>query len=267
MKIEDRILEFEPNVHTALWGHEEWLVSRHPSAMGIVKGGKFAGMKLEELAPGFNLLVKIIDAKTRLSVQVHPNETTRLVTGGDPKTEMWCALAGGEVYAGLKAGVGPADIENAVKDGSFEKLMVRHTLKKGDAIFIPGGLVHAISDNTLVYEVQQSSDTTFRLYDWGRVGADGKPRQLHVAQALKAIDYNLAEPRIVRDVKCAFFDFHQIDVAGGYTVSGKGWSLVYVLEGEIKIGGKSFAQGSSMLVLEGDDFVVSSTGAKILLTK
>lgn len=242
----NRILTFESNIHKALWGEESWEISVHPASPGIVANGADAGRKLPELATGFNLLIKTIDAKTRLSVQVHPNERTRLVTGGDPKTEMWCLLEDGVIYAGLKDGVGPRDIEAAVKDGRFEELMVRHEAKKGDAFYIPGGLVHAIGDNTRLYEVQQSSDTTFRLYDWNRVGADGKPRELHVAKALEAIDYSLRAPVPVRNIDSPFFDFAQIAVKGETEIEGT--QALYVAEGEIEADGTRLAKGASALV-------------------
>ena len=210
-------MKFKDNIHTALWGHEEWTVSAHPSAPSEIADGPNAGRKLNELYPQFPLLMKVIDAKTRLSVQVHPNEVTRQVTGGDPKTEMWCALSAGPIYAGLKPGTTAAQIEAAVASGKFEELLVRHDAKPGDVFFIPGGLVHAIGDGVRLYEVQQSSDTTFRLYDWGRVGKDGKPRELHVAQALKAIDYTLPVPVPCKSLDTPFFKFWQEDASSAKT--------------------------------------------------
>lgn len=208
-------MKFNDNIHTALWGHEEWTVSAHPSSPSVIADGPEAGRKLNEIYPRFPLLMKVIDAKTRLSVQVHPNEETRKVTGGDPKTEMWCALSEGPIYAGLKPGTTAEQIEAAVSSGRFEELLVKHDAKVGDVFFIPGGLVHAIGDGVRLYEVQQSSDTTFRLYDWGRVGKDGKPRELHVAQALQAIDYTLAVPVPCKELDTPFFHFYQEDVADG----------------------------------------------------
>lgn len=207
-------MKFRDNVHTALWGHEEWVCSAYPDSPSEIVDGAGAGRKLSDLYPAFPLLMKVIDAKMRLSVQVHPNETTCKVTGGDPKTEMWCALSEGPIYAGLKPGTTAAEIEAAVASGRFETLLVRHEAKVGDVFFIPGGLVHAIGDGVRLYEVQQSSNTTFRLYDWGRVGADGKPRQLHVDTALKAIDYTLPVPTPCRELDTPFFRFWQEDIAG-----------------------------------------------------
>lgn len=204
-------MKFRENLHTALWGHEEWVCSAHPSSPSVIADGTLAGKALNEVFPKFPLLMKVIDAKSRLSVQVHPNEVTRLVTGGDPKTEMWCALSEGPIYAGLNPGTTPAQIEEAVASGRFEELLVRHDAKVGDVFFIPGGLVHAIGDGVRLYEVQQSSDTTYRLYDWGRVGKDGRPRELHVAKALQAIDCSLGVPKACRRLETPYFRFWQED--------------------------------------------------------
>lgn len=245
---------FDSNMHTALWGTESWEISPHISSPGVVAEGPMKGRRFTELGTGFNLLIKVIDAKTRLSVQVHPNEHTRLVTGGDPKTEMWCLLDDGVIYAGLKPGVGPNDIESAVKDGRFEELMVRHEAKKGDAFYIPGGLVHAIGDGTRLYEVQQSSDTTFRLYDWNRVGADGKARELHVEKARAAIDYTLKAPTPHKDIISPFFEFRQIELGGGtISVPCEDWCAIYAAEGEVKVGGEKLAAGRSALVSAGTE--------------
>ena len=260
-------MEFSPLRHEALWGEEKWLVSAHPSSPSVIARGAMAGRRLDEALGGFPLLIKEIDARDRLSVQVHPNEQTKLVTGGDAKTEMWCALDDGFVYAGLKDGVGPGDIESAVKDGRFEELMVRHDMKAGDVLFIPGGLVHAICEGTRVYEVQQSSDTTFRLYDWGRVGADGKPRTLHVAQALKAIDYTLGVPRLSNAASCEFFDFRQCTLSGDMAVSGKGFTVIYVFQGCVRAFGAQYNTGETFLVTEGGDFTISGNDATVFITK
>ena len=188
-------LTFRANLHTALWGTESWEISGHRSSPSVVAEGPLAGRALDVLAAEygsrltgtkapvagvFPLLFKVIDAQRRLSVQVHPNEATRALTGGEPKTEMWYVLGGkGPIFAGLRPGTTPACIEEDVHTGRFEDALVRHDAREGLTLFIPGGLVHAIGEDVCVYEVQQSSNTTYRLYDWGRVGANGKPRPLH----------------------------------------------------------------------------------------
>ena len=219
-------MRFEKDVHTALWGHEEWLVSAHPSAPGRVVGGK--GKTLRDICPDFPLLIKKICANQRLSVQVHPNDATAKTVGGEAKTEMWCVLKAGPIFAGFKPGVRKADVERAVGDGTFEDLLVRFDAKPGECYFIPGGLVHAIGEGTSVYEVQQSSDTTFRLYDWGRVGADGKPRQLHVKEGLAAMDITLPPPVPSDSVQCKYFEFFMKgEDLRHETGDMKGWRVVY----------------------------------------
>ena len=107
-------MRFEPNMHTALWGTENWVCSAHHTSPSVIAEGPRAGQKLDQVYPDFPLLMKVIDAKSRLSVQVHPNETTCKVTGGDPKTEMWCALSDGPIFAGLRPGTAEAEIKEAV---------------------------------------------------------------------------------------------------------------------------------------------------------
>ena len=169
--------------HDKLWGFEDWLYD----------DGK--------------VLIKRICADMRLSVQVHPNDDTAKTVGGRAKTEMWRVLKDGPIFAGFKPGVTADDVVRAVDDGSFEELLVRFDAKVGECYFIPGGLVHAIGEGTSVFEVQQSSDTTFRLYDWGRVDAKGNPRRLHVKEALAAMDLSLPPPVPGRSVNCEYFAF------------------------------------------------------------
>ena len=203
-------LTFAENRHNALWGSEAWEISGHPSSPSVVAEGAFAGRTLDDIAAEFGrafmgerapsatsfpLLFKVIDARSRLSVQVHPSEATQPLTGGEPKTEMWRVISGsGPIFAGLKPGTTSETVAENVQSGRFEESLVRHQARPGLTLFIPGGLVHAIGEDVVLYEVQQSSNTTFRLYDWGRVDANGKPRELHVASALKAIDYTLPTP-------------------------------------------------------------------------
>lgn len=216
-------LFFRPDVHQALWGTEAWLVSAHPTAPSVVAEGPFAGRTLDALAATygrafmgtrapsadtFPLLFKIIDARDVLSVQVHPNARTAKGTSGDPKTEMWYVLdRPAPIYAGLVPGTAPEDVTRTLAEGTFADRLVKHEAAAGDVLFIPGGLVHAIGAGARVFEVQQSSNTTYRLYDWDRLDAAGRPRRLHVAESLRTIDFSLPPPARVREVACPFFRF------------------------------------------------------------
>ena len=243
-------MNFEKSVHHALWGSESWEISAHPLDPSVIVGGECKGATLREVYPNFPLLFKVIDAKMRLSVQVHPNEETCKVTGGEPKTEMWCALSDGPIYAGLVPGTTAADVEAALKTDRFEELLVRHEAKFGDVFFIPGGLVHAIGDGVKLYEVQQSSNTAFRLYDWGRVGADGQPRELHIGKGLQAIDYALPVPVPCRSLDTPFFKFSQEHVLGASILSTRAdeFLALYTAKGEIDLDGKRVMERTSVLI-------------------
>ena len=262
-------LVFEKSVHVALWGSESWEISAHPSDPSVIAGGGREGATLREAYPDFPLLFKVIDAKTRLSVQVHPNEETCKVTGGEPKTEMWCALSDGPIYAGLRAGTTAADVEAAVKSGRFEELLVRHEAKFGDVFFIPGGLVHAIGDGVRLYEVQQSSNTTFRLSDWGRVGADGKPRELHVEKGLRAIDYSLPVPVPCKSLDTPYFRFSQETVRGVETLSvpPDEFLALYAARGEVELDGRRMPEGTSVLIPPSSVCTFFASDAIVLRTR
>jgi mannose-6-phosphate isomerase len=138
-------------------------------------------------------LVKIIDSKESLSVQVHPNDENAAALGGEAKTEMWYVLgakSGAKVFAGLKPHTNRPIFEKALHGLSLERMLVAIPAVADEAIFVPGGRAHSIGKGCLLLEVQQNSNTTYRVHDWGRVGKDGKPRELHVEQALRAIDWS-----------------------------------------------------------------------------
>ncbi len=210
----NRISEVFRKKHVLEKCAESWEVADRPEGASTITNGPLKGKclgavvsEMQEKLLGkskdysvFPLLVKIIDAAKRLSVQVHPNNTNAAATGGEPKTEMWYVLAAERysfVYAGLKPGVGPEKFKKHLDQGSLEELLQRVPVKAGDAIFIPGGCVHAIAEGCLLLEIQQNSNTTYRVYDWGRLGKDGKPRQLHVPEAMATIDWkDTADPKV-----------------------------------------------------------------------
>ena len=185
---------------------ESWDLSDHEAGVSVVDGGPLDGRTLSELtssAPNalvgadfaggeFPLMVKLIDASDNLSVQVHPDDALARSLGVAPrgKTECWLiADDGGELYQGTRAGVGRAEFEAALRAGTLEQTLNRYAVKRGDFFFIPARTVHALGSGCLLYEVQQTCDVTFRVWDWGRMGLDGKPRQLHVSESLETIDF------------------------------------------------------------------------------
>jgi mannose-6-phosphate isomerase len=149
----------------------------------------------------FPLLFKILDAQERLSMQVHPPPEVAAHLGGEPKTEMWYfldATLGGDIYAGLRQGVTHTDFESALKNGTVIDLVHRFAVHAGDTMFIPSGRVHAIGSGNLLIEVQQNSDTTYRVFDWNRLGLDGQLRTLHVDESLQSINFTDYEPDVAR---------------------------------------------------------------------
>ena len=194
---------------------ESWEISDRPGDASVVANGPLAGRDLRWLmenherdllggAPSergrFPLLVKILDAQEKLSLQVHPPAEKAAGLGGEPKTEMWYiahASAGAKLFAGLKRGVSRAEFERRIRDGTVADSFHCLPVKAGDTLFLPSGRVHAIGAGLVIFEIQQNSDTTYRVFDWNRVGTDGKPRELHVAESLASIDFNDFEPRLV----------------------------------------------------------------------
>ncbi len=195
---------------------ESWEITDRPEGVSVIANGPLAGKTLrwlmenhaaELLGPHastngrFPLLVKILDAQEKLSLQVHPPASVAAQFGGEPKTEMWYitdATAQADLFVGLKAGVTRADFEAKIKDGTVADCFQRLAVKAGDAMFLPSGRVHAIGAGNVIFEIQQNSDTTYRVFDWNRVGLDGKPRELHIEQSLASVDFNDVEPPLIR---------------------------------------------------------------------
>jgi mannose-6-phosphate isomerase len=188
---------------------ESWEIADHRQGQSIVASGPLAGLSLHELvttrgkellgrhAPQtrFPLIFKYLDCQRDLSVQVHPNDAAAALL--DPpdlgKTEAWLVLAaeaGSRIYAGLKPNCDRASLVKAIEAGAVETCLHSFTAAVGQCIFVPAGTVHGLGAGMVVAEIQQASDTTYRLYDWNRVGPDGRPRQLHIRESLEAIDYN-----------------------------------------------------------------------------
>jgi len=194
---------------------ESWEITDRPEGVSVIANGVLAGQSLrwlmehhrqdvlgaEAAATGpFPLLVKILDAQETLSVQVHPPAAVAAQLGGEPKTEMWYitdATHQASLFVGLKPGVTRAEFEQRIQSGTVAEALHHLPVKTGDAMFLPSGRLHAIGGGNVIFEIQQNSDTTYRVFDWNRVGLDGKPRELHVAQSLASIDFNDFEPSLI----------------------------------------------------------------------
>ncbi len=195
---------------------ESWEISDRPGDVSVIANGPLAGQDLhwlvqrhpvELLGPAsppperFPLLIKILDAREKLSLQVHPPAAKAAALGGEPKTELWYvadAAPGAELYVGLKRGVTREQFERSIQAGTVAGCFHRVRVEPGDAMFLPSGRVHALGAGLVIFEIQQNSDTTYRVFDWNRVGLDGKPRALHIPQSLASIEFNDFEPPLLR---------------------------------------------------------------------
>jgi len=198
---------------------ESWEIVDRPEAQSVVRSGPLRDRTLHELwsrdrksifgdlpdcpsrtgVSRFPLLIKLLDAHDRLSLQVHPPEKIAATLGGEAKTEFWyvaSAIPGAKLYVGLRKSVAPDEFAEAVRAGTVDALVHTFEVKTGDSMFLPAGRFHGIGAGNVLVEVQQNSDTTYRVYDWNRTDDGGKARQLHVEQALKSIDFNDVTPNL-----------------------------------------------------------------------
>lgn len=232
-----QILQFTPILKQARWGGvrlrtmlgkslgdasnyaESWEISDHGDDQSVVSDGPYAGWTLHRLvvqkagellgrhapAEQFPLLVKFLDAQDRLSVQVHPNneQAKRFDPKENGKTEAWLIIhadAGSRLYAGLKPGTDRKTLRRETAGGNIESCLHSFAVAAGDCVSIPAGTVHAIGEGIVLAEIQQASDLTFRLHDWGRLDAHGTPRELHVEEALECIDFSRGPVSPVRSL-------------------------------------------------------------------
>ncbi len=237
-------LRFSPRLKELVWGSESWEVSGVEGDVSVVAGGFLKGNSLAEVleiymgelvgdkifsrfGEEFPLLIKRIDARDKLSVQVHPDDRLAAARhNAYGKTEMWYILAcepGAELLIGFREGVTRETYQKAVADGTVGELLNRVPVVPGDAYFIPAGTVHAIGAGITLAEIQQTSDITYRVFDWNRTGKDGNPRELHTELALDAIDFAAPVCRVTQIprageaallVQSPYFTVDLVDVAG-----------------------------------------------------
>jgi mannose-6-phosphate isomerase len=190
---------------------ESWELVDREDAQSIVSEPEFRGASLHEIwndyrheifgegydSARFPILIKILDASETLSLQVHPGRPGTFSVLAEPKTEFWYFVDAEEdagLYVGLKHGVLRSDFESALETGAVLELLHRIPSYSDGYIFIPGGRLHAIGAGNVMFEIQQNSDTTYRVFDWNRLGVDGTPRQLHIEDSLRCIDFSDFEP-------------------------------------------------------------------------
>ena len=230
---------------------ESWEVSTHPAGKSIVENGAFRGKTLNEYFDQIGwgtagryaarnhqlpILIKYIDAKENLSIQVHPNDKyARKHEGDNGKNEMWFVLAADEgafIYLGFSRDVTKEEIMRRIADNTLEEVLNRVEVKPNEAFYIPAGTVHAIGAGCLICEVQQTSNVTYRIYDYGRTDENGNPRELHVKKALDVLDYRRTE---IADLKRRDTMSMERYIDGMFGRNGKCTLLKYEAEGDLTI--------------------------------
>ncbi len=271
---------------------ESWEIVDRPDQQSVVRDGPYAGKTLHELWTGhredifgaglpgserFPILIKVLDARDDLSIQVHPPAAIAADLAGEPKTEMWYIAevdAGAKLYVGLRAGTTRDDFEKAILSGEVEDFVHPIKAMKGESIFIPSGRIHAIGAGFLIHEIQQNSDTTYRVFDWNRQGLDGKARQLHVAESLASIDFDDFEPGMDRPkgtviAECEHFRVEKIvlDPDGRIANRDAGrFSIFSVAEGSANCGEKRFSKGDFFLLPPGGVDAIAAEKSVLLRT-
>ncbi len=239
-------------------------LKKHPEAIGT-----------KRLSDDFPVLMKLIDAQDDLSVQVHPDEKFAMeVEHSHGKTEMWYvvdALPDASVIYGLKEKITREEMEKHIQNGTFLSVLRRVPVKTGDVFFIPAGTIHAIGKGCLIAEIQQSSDITYRVYDYDRKDANGKKREIHVDKAIRAANLEpTVAPRFSDGVlgECEYFSVREKTVCDSETlhISEKSFLAVLVLGGEGSIGGKPYKKGDAFFVPAKESDVKLFGNGKLLLT-
>jgi mannose-6-phosphate isomerase len=269
---------------------ESWELVDRADYQSVVHDGPLRGRVLNDLwlknrteifgegledTPRFPLLFKLLDCQDRLSVQVHPPAEAAARFGGETKTEMWYlldALLDSDIYAGLRQGVTREQFDEALRAGHVADLIHRIPSRTGDAYFMPSGRIHAIGAGNVIFEVQQNSDTTYRVFDWNRLGLDGKPRELHICESLASIDFTDAEPTPVQPqgetvVRCEYFTVERWEIDGERQSGTSSRFAVFAVEsGTIECGGHTFTVGGFFLVPAGADLMLTGQGVVLRTT-
>jgi mannose-6-phosphate isomerase len=249
----DTLARYGKNILPGQHIGESWEISDRPDAQSVVANGALAGRTLHQLVETlgaqllgsngghltrFPLLIKLLDARERLSLQVHPPAAIAPKLKGEPKTEMWYILEadpGAHLIAGLQHGVTRAQFEQSLTThhSPLTNLLHRFPVRAGDALFVPSGRLHAIDAGLVIVEIQQNSDTTYRVYDWGRTG-----RALHVEESLASINFNDFEPGLDElPVRCDYFrtELITLDAPQHNRCDGTTPHIVCCVAGEVEV--------------------------------
>jgi mannose-6-phosphate isomerase len=250
---------------------ESWEIVDRPEAQSIVRKGPLAGQSLHDLwthrrveifgdlpeASRFPLLIKLLDAQEKLSLQVHPPASVATELGGEPKTEFWYvakADPGAELYVGLREACSPQDFQRSINEGTVVDRVQSIRVKTGDAMFLPAGRFHAIGAGNLLVEIQQNSDSTFRVFDWNRAGERGQKRALHIEEAVRSIDFDDCNPQLVRPngevlLRDALFEIQKWTVKVPREIVPWGqFAILCLLEGIASIAGVELSPGEFCLI-------------------
>lgn len=253
---------------------EAWVLSCHPDGLSVIENGEYAGTTLKEYLEKnekireFPVLIKLIDAKQDLSIQVHPDDEYAMSHEGQKgKTEMWYILDSTPdafIYYGFKKEITKEEFEQRIRDNTITEVLNKVRVKKGEAYFIKAGTLHAIGAGCLIAEVQQNSNVTYRVYDYDRVGADGKRRELHIDKALDVTDRRPPEKYIADGdhlASCEYFTTGLLKVEEGipHKITGISDSFRHLL---ITSGSCTVTDGKEMLPLKKGDslFITAGTG-------
>ena len=250
---------------------ESWEIVDRPEAQSVVVNGPLRGKTLHELwiqgrseifgnvpdASRFPLLVKLLDAHEKLSLQVHPPEKVASKLGGEPKTEFWYVAAadpGAELYLGFRESITRDQFEKALRDGTAADHVHKIRVKSGDAVFLPAGRLHALGAGNLLVEIQQNSDTTYRVFDWNRMDDKGKERQLHIDQALQCIDFNDVRSRLLQPegellLRDNLFEIQKWNLDSTHEIVPRGqFAIACCLTGSLRCADVDLTRGEFFLV-------------------
>jgi len=250
---------------------ESWEIVDRPEAQSVVRNGAFRDRTLHELwtrdrdaifgdladSPRFPLLVKLLDAHDQLSLQVHPPAKIAAELGAEPKTEFWyvaSAIPGAKLHVGLKRAVARTEFEQAIRSGTVASLVHSIDVKAGDSIFLPAGRFHGIGGGNVLVEIQQNSDTTYRVFDWNRTDDSGKRRELHIDQALQSIEFNDVAPTLAQPdgevlLRDKLFEIEKWNLAAPRVVAPAGqFAIICCLSGVVRCVDVDLRPGEFVLV-------------------